>query len=358
MFLLRNRIRISLFAFLLLPVFACAGGISWRKSLDVALGEAKSTNRLIMVFYYVDYCDWCEKMKATTFASSKVASKTRGLIPVMVKASRNDGMERKYGLQGFPSVLLLQPDGSKWGDMFGYIPPSLFADELGKFTSAWEDWPEIQEEYRENPSDGEVNARMAWVYGIRRMEDSALSHLNRAKRTSYQGPYLARAHNMIGDIYQLSERTEKAIPYFKRALELTSDPEIKSYSLVSLASCCRAIGKYEDMRTYAKQLISLKGATPEYVEFARDLLRTTPQNELASTAPSHANNVKTRLCVTLRSSSSRAATPLPLAKPRIQSTTNSICGPQSPSPASLPLQGSSTPAQVTSAQPASGTAKP
>jgi tetratricopeptide (TPR) repeat protein len=137
---------------------------------------------------------------------------------------------------------------------------------------AYEAWPELSRKLSASPSDGELNARAAWYYGIRRDSDSALSHLRKAERARYRGEHLAKAYNMVGDTYQLSDDNETAVEYFKRAHGASKDTKDTAYALVSLASCFRALGKFQEMESYARQLVALKGAPPEYIEFAKQML--------------------------------------------------------------------------------------
>jgi len=78
---------------------------------------------------------------------------------------------------------------------------------------------------------------------------------------------------MIGDIYQLSDRLQSAIQKFKAAFESTNDVADQSYALVSLLSCYNALKNKDMAIKYARQLIALPGATPEYVEFAKNHLK-------------------------------------------------------------------------------------
>lgn len=257
------------------PQKAASGPVSWRKTLSSALSEAKKSKKMVMVFLYADWCTWCKLMDQQVFSAQATAEKLKAVIPVRLNVDGN-GREFKseYGVEQFPAIVFLEADGGKFGQFYGYAPPTVFRDEVDKFVSAYRVGPELKAAYKKNRNDAEVNARLAWFYGIQRDLEKSLAHLSVAERMGYRGPHLARAHNMVGDIYQLSDRLAKAIEHFKRADSLTKDPRDRSYSLISLLSCYKVKGDDAAVIKYARELTKLKGATAEYVEIARKELQS------------------------------------------------------------------------------------
>lgn len=272
-----TRLRLTIvLAISLLGAIAGADQVRWSKSYETAIAEAKRSNRLVMLFFYADWCTWCQRMNATTFVNPRSVGMTRRVVPARLNVDEEGKpMREELNVKMFPAVVFLTPDGEKFGELYGYVNPTLFADELGKFDQAFREYPSLKKAYDRNPKDGTVNAQLAAYYGIRRDEKNALKHLQAARRANYKGPLLSRSLNMIGDHYQLSERFDIAIKYFNDAFNSTKDAHDRSYSMVSIMSCYYQKGDRKNGDAAAKKLIAMPGATREYVEFAKERLRSS-----------------------------------------------------------------------------------
>jgi thioredoxin-related protein len=120
---------------------AFAGG--WGDNYKDALAAAAKDNKKVLLdFTGSDWCGWCIRLKKETFdqpAFKEYADKNLVLVevdfpqgktlPAAVKA-QNDGLQEKYQVQGFPTLVVLSPDGKVIKQQSGYIPggPKGFID--------------------------------------------------------------------------------------------------------------------------------------------------------------------------------------------------------------------------------------
>lgn len=102
---------------------AADNGLRWR-GFNEGLAEAKKTNKKILIDVYTDWCGWCKKMDAQTYANKTVASYL-GKKYVIIKLNaesdkrvtyRNQSFTERelaaaFGVNGYPSTLFLKPDG-------------------------------------------------------------------------------------------------------------------------------------------------------------------------------------------------------------------------------------------------------
>ncbi len=107
-----------------------AGG--WLTDLAAAQAAAKSGNKpILMDFTGSDWCGWCIKLKKEVFDTAEFttwAAKNVVLLEVdfpnskeqtdAVKA-QNQELQGKYQVQGYPTIVLVAPDGNELGRM-GY----------------------------------------------------------------------------------------------------------------------------------------------------------------------------------------------------------------------------------------------
>lgn len=118
----------------------------WGTDPDKGVAEAKGTKKLVLLdFTGSDWCGWCIRLNKEVFAQAEFQEYAKeNLVLVELdfpkkKAqdsairARNEGLLQKYGVQGFPTIIVLNGDGKKVGEL-GYVKggPSAFIAELKK----------------------------------------------------------------------------------------------------------------------------------------------------------------------------------------------------------------------------------
>jgi len=106
---------------------------AWMTDLKVAQDRAYAENRLVLLdFTGSDWCGWCIKLKAEVFDTAEFnAFAERHLMLVEVDFPRNkpisaqqraanQGLANKYGVQGYPTIILLNSKGELVGRL-GYM---------------------------------------------------------------------------------------------------------------------------------------------------------------------------------------------------------------------------------------------
>jgi len=115
----------------------------WLDNYDEALKLAKSENKKVLVnFTGSDWCGWCIKLDKETFQKPefdtfakenlvllKIDFPQRKQLSDEVK-KQNDALQGKYGVEGFPTLVLLDNDGKEVLRKVGYLPggPSAFEE--------------------------------------------------------------------------------------------------------------------------------------------------------------------------------------------------------------------------------------
>lgn len=127
-------------AFTLLPALA---GEGWGTDYNAALASALKENRNVLLdFTGSDWCGWCVKLKKDTFdqpAFKEYADKNLVLVEIDFPQGKsqksevkrqNESLQQQYQVQGFPTLVLLDPQGKIIKQQSGYIPggPKGFID--------------------------------------------------------------------------------------------------------------------------------------------------------------------------------------------------------------------------------------
>ena len=125
---------------------AGADEATWETNLPKAQAAAKAANKSVLLdFTGSDWCGWCIKLHKEVFSKPEFveyAAKNLVLVevdfPTKKKLSAeqkkaNDALAAKYKIKGYPTIIVLNSDGKKVGEL-GYQPggPEAFIASLEK----------------------------------------------------------------------------------------------------------------------------------------------------------------------------------------------------------------------------------
>jgi protein disulfide-isomerase len=117
---------------------------TWLTDAKKAQEQAKKENKLVLLdFTGSDWCGWCIKLNKEVFSQPEFAQYAKtNLVLVEVDFPRkkrqspelkkaNEALSDKYGIEGYPTIIVLNGDGKKVGNL-GYIPggPKAFIAKL------------------------------------------------------------------------------------------------------------------------------------------------------------------------------------------------------------------------------------
>jgi thioredoxin-related protein len=120
-------------------VFAAGWGDNYKQALETA---AKENKNVLLDFTGSDWCVWCIRLKKETFDKQQFtdyADKNLVLVEVDFPQGKslspevkkqNDALQQQYQVEGFPTLVLLTPQGKVIKQNSGYIPggPQGFLD--------------------------------------------------------------------------------------------------------------------------------------------------------------------------------------------------------------------------------------
>jgi len=121
-----------------------ASKFEWLTDMDQAMEQAKKRDLpLMVVFSGSDWCGWCKKLDQEVFQQQEFQDYARTrVISVMLDTPRSQlsnkphkAIMEKYGVEGFPSVILLDKEGTQIGKG-GYVRggPAAFISQVLKGT--------------------------------------------------------------------------------------------------------------------------------------------------------------------------------------------------------------------------------
>ena len=110
---------------------AATDRVRW-SDYGAGLERAREQDSLMMVAFMTQWCGYCKKMDRTTWNSPDVVDRFAELVAVRVDADEtkkrhgHSGTElaRRFGVHGFPTLVLLDSGGRELDRVSGYLAPS------------------------------------------------------------------------------------------------------------------------------------------------------------------------------------------------------------------------------------------
>ena len=99
--------------------------------LDRALAMAAEQNRVVFIDLYTTWCGACKKLDEDTWTDKKViAILKKETIPLELNADRESAIREKYNIKAYPTLLILDVDGSVLNRVEGFQLPAQFIATL------------------------------------------------------------------------------------------------------------------------------------------------------------------------------------------------------------------------------------
>jgi thioredoxin-related protein len=133
-------------AVILAGAATAADTVTWLTDLPKAQEQARAEKKLVMLdFTGSDWCGWCIKLNKEVFSQPDFAAYAQtNLVCVEVdfptkkklsaeQQKANDALAKKYNVEGYPTIIVLNADGKKVGEL-GYMKggPKAFIAALEK----------------------------------------------------------------------------------------------------------------------------------------------------------------------------------------------------------------------------------
>jgi protein disulfide-isomerase len=127
-----------------------AAETTWLTDLPQAQAQAKTENKIVLMdFTGSDWCGWCIKFKKEVFDTQEFqdyAAKNVVLVELDYPRKKeqsaelkkaNAALKDKYGISGYPTLIVLDKNGKEIGKQVGYEEggPKAFIAKLEKFKS-------------------------------------------------------------------------------------------------------------------------------------------------------------------------------------------------------------------------------
>ena len=122
----------------------------WVEDYEKALATAKAEKKMVLIdFTGSDWCSWCIKLDKEVFSKPKFKEYAKEKFVLVEidfpqtkrlskpKQAAHDALAKKYSVEGFPTVIVLDSEGKEIGKL-GYVEggPEAFIAELEKLKAS------------------------------------------------------------------------------------------------------------------------------------------------------------------------------------------------------------------------------
>lgn len=109
-----------------------AEGIQFFKgTFQEALEKAKAENKPIFLDIYATWCGPCKMLKKHTFSDKEVGNYyNANYINIAIDGETKEGRElaNKYGIQGYPTLIILDNKGKQLSKQVGFVEPHILVN--------------------------------------------------------------------------------------------------------------------------------------------------------------------------------------------------------------------------------------
>ncbi len=109
-------------------------GIDWHDGdVDSAFASARREGRPVFVYWGAVWCPPCNQLKATLFNRADFQQRAKLFVPVYIDGDAPGAQQlgTRFKVRGYPTTIVLRPDGSEITRLPGEVDPQRYLDVLG-----------------------------------------------------------------------------------------------------------------------------------------------------------------------------------------------------------------------------------
>ena len=109
--------------------------VGWGEDLDAALAQATTSDRRVLIAFYMRGCAPCEIMDRDVLPARNVRKALESLVPVRLNVEEAAEVASRYGVYAAPTYVVTDSKGSLVATVMGYHTEDEFIDFLARASS-------------------------------------------------------------------------------------------------------------------------------------------------------------------------------------------------------------------------------
>ena len=121
--------------------FAIEREIAWTEDYEAAVQRAATTNSIVLLHFYGDYCPPCKLLDKKTFHDPALVSKmNEHLVPVKINADKRRDLAQKFQVTRWPTDIYLFPNGDEIYRGVSNADPAVYCKTIERIALRHRDW--------------------------------------------------------------------------------------------------------------------------------------------------------------------------------------------------------------------------
>jgi len=96
-----------------------ADSLPWNSSILESIQESKSSGKPVLALVYADWCPYCKELENNTLPQKTVQKELQGFHLVRLDGEAFPNFKKKYGIEGYPSLLVFNGNLEILGKLVG-----------------------------------------------------------------------------------------------------------------------------------------------------------------------------------------------------------------------------------------------
>lgn len=239
--------------------------------------SARASNKLIMIDFFTDWCHYCKKLDAEVYSDPKVIRFCTQVVGVKVNAEKEGQLlASRYGVTGFPTILLLDSEGGVWGRLPGFLPSDRFIGFVGDTLKTHREQPALEAKLRQNPGDVALAVDLTERFARQGNKPKALWSAGLVQKAPKKA-ISSRAYIAVGGLMLDAENGSTARVWFNRAIAEAQQGRERALGHLGLAMCAAGVRDAKAARAELTAAIKTPGCPPSVAEKAQQMLEQIPQ---------------------------------------------------------------------------------
>lgn len=146
------------------------------------LAAAKSQNKVVMVDVMTEWCKWCVELDNKVYSQKEIGEfANANQINYKIDAENGEGPDfaKKYGVNGYPTILFLDASGNEIDRIVGYIPVKDFKEQMMDYNKGVNTYNDLKAKLEKDPGNVEANLKFADKLMAIGKDDEAKASLNK-----------------------------------------------------------------------------------------------------------------------------------------------------------------------------------
>jgi len=210
---------------------------------DSALVLAEKNDKMVLLDFYATWCRWCKRLDSVTFTDSAVIALTEDFVFAKIDVDIDSTTADKYSIQGLPTTVIANADGSEIERIGGFREPDSFVIIVDNYLAGIGTLDYYLEQAETDPTV-DVHYTLAEKYSDRGQYEKALEHYESVMAADPEDTsgHAEEAMFSIGAVKLRLEEFDAAIDQFREFLKKYPEGDIAERSQIYLAYTLRKKG--------------------------------------------------------------------------------------------------------------------